>query len=155
MSEKNKFDNDPQWILEKLKRLDARIDSQYTQIHNRYTWFLVTQGFLFTSYALSLSRGSGDEFQALWQVLFLGLPLLACVSAIISIISVQAHRDFLEKKLKLQRENLEKHAATFGIDQTEAPIDSHWHTQGLLSLIYPAFVLCFWLICIAVSIFID
>jgi hypothetical protein len=151
MAESPDYDKDPAWIMERLKRLDVRIESQYMQIHNRYTWFLVTQGFLFTSYALTLANRPSGPLEEVWRVMFFGLPLLACVSVVVSTVSIHAHKDFIEH-LKPMRQKLTEMGARFQLENAEAPINSYWHRNGLLSIVYPSFLLLFWLACLGFAI---
>ena len=136
----------PQLIMERLKRLDTRIESQYSQIHNRYTTFLVSQGFLFTSFALAISRGIGD-FKTVWWVLVIGLPIMGLVSVWMSQRSINAHKDFVSK-LKEKRRSLENIAMKFKFEETEAAIDTYYHQEGLKSTTYPITIFIFWCICL-------
>jgi hypothetical protein len=139
------------WVMDQLRRLDVRIESQYTQIHSRYTWFLVTQGFLFTAFAITLANVPPAELRPVWSVLFYFLPVMGVSSSIVAMRSVEAHKEWVEK-LKPARKKLEEQGGQYDIAETEADPKSYVHIKGLMATEYTWVVMAFWVLCSAASI---
>ena len=132
-------------LYEQLGRVDLRIESEYSEINNRFNWLLVSQGLFLAAFAtlIDFKAGNNDMTNNIVSWLIILLPILGIWTAAVTSIAIFTGIKVIEE-LKPIRTSLEEEVSeAYKHKPIGTKKDSKPHSRGLLPVKHVPLLLLF------------
>ncbi len=123
------------------KTIRKECSDEQTLISHRMTWLLMTQAFLFTTFAISLANGAVKQF---WVFTFIVVPLLGCFVAVAILRAIKAAITTLDFWHQQESNFLEDNTEYKPLDRSGRGEKVHWLSMRFPQLM-PVTLISTWL----------